>query len=122
MTGVYDVKITVIKCMSTKELFGDNLPVGIIDKVQGVPKEIEHLPDVCHKVHEGQEFIVNGLNGDCPGGMCGWAFADIQRDITFLRFGGSDPWVEEGKMLSCCTDGFRPVFFKLEAVRREEDR
>jgi len=50
-------------------------------------------------------------------GLCSWAFADIQRDITLLRLGGNFPWMKEkGTILSCCTDGVRPVTFKLERI------
>jgi uncharacterized repeat protein (TIGR04076 family) len=63
----------------------------------------------------GDEFIVENLN--MPKGFCSWAWADIQRDITALALGGNFPWIkDEGVMISCCTDGLRPVVFKLERV------
>ena len=41
--------------------------------------------------------------------------ADIQRDVAHLAMGGDFPWMKEkGEMVSCCTDGLRPVIFKLE--------
>jgi uncharacterized repeat protein (TIGR04076 family) len=65
--------------------------------------------------HDGQQFLSEGLK--MPEGFCSWAWADIQRDVTVLAVGGNFPWVkEEGVMISCCTDGFRPVLFKLERV------
>ena len=105
--GKSDVKITVIKKLSPKDVFGDNLPWPIA----GDPSR------KCSWLNEGDEFIISGKTGGCPEGFCGWAFADIQRDITHLRLGGSYPWQEpEGKRICCCTDGLRPVFFKLERV------
>ena len=44
-------------------------------------------------------------------------FADIQRDLIHLRLGGDYPWFKEnGAILASCTDGARPVIFKLERV------
>ena len=98
-----DVKITVVKKIDNREMFGDNPPVAF------------SIASPCDRVEEGQEFISE--NGACPPGFCTWAFADIQRDITHLRFGGDFPWIKEkGKMLSSCTDGVRPVIFKLEII------
>jgi len=68
----------------------------------------------CDRLKLGQRFI---SEGGCPEGFCAWAFADIQRDITHLRLGGDYPWMKQkGTILSCCTDGVRPVIFKLERI------
>lgn len=97
------VKITVVKKVNTKDLFGDNLPVQ------------STIAPECTAVQLGQEFTSE--KGGCPEGFCPWAFADIQRDIVHLLFSGDFPWVKEkGTQLSCCTDGFRPVIFKLERI------
>ena len=97
------VKITVVKKVHNKELFGDNPPV-----------EFTAVPE-CNVLEEGQEFISD--EGKFPPGFCAWAFADIQRDIIHLRLGGDFPWIKEkGTVLSCCTDGVRPVIFKLERI------
>lgn len=97
------VKITVVKKIHNKDMFGDKPPVGFTNN------------PVCDKVEVGQEYISEG--GACPEGFCAWAFADIQRDITHLRLGGDYPWIKEkGAVLACCTDGVRPVVFKLERI------
>ena len=97
------VKITVVKKVSNKDMFGDNPPVGFTASPE------------CNKLELGQEFMSE--EGRCPPDFCSWAFADIQRDITHLRLGGDFPWIKEkGTMLSCCTDGVRPVVFKLERI------
>ncbi len=94
------VKITVEKRLSNE---------GLIEKY-GVGVE-----PLCGAVQDGQEFIVKDLN--IPEGFCPWAWADIQRDVTTLALGGNFPWVkDEGVAISCCTDGFRPVIFKLERL------
>lgn len=96
------VKITVVKKLNNKDIFGDNPPAE------------SNADPVCAAVETGQEFI---SEGNCPDGFCSWAFADIHRDITHLRLGGDYPWMrEKGTILSCCTDGVRPVIFKLERI------
>ena len=98
-----NVKITVVKKVNNKDMFGDNPPLGFTCTPE------------CSKLEVGQEFISEG--GSCPPGMCAWAFADIQRDITHLRLGSDFPWIKEkGAVLSCCTDGARPVIFKLQRI------
>ena len=96
------VKITVVKKVNNKDMFGENPPVGFT----AAPE--------CDKLQVGQEFI---FEGNFPDGFCPWAFADIQRDLVHLRLGGDFPFIKEkGAMLSCCTDGVRPVVFKLERI------
>ena len=66
-------------------------------------------------MEEGQVFISE--NGAFPEGFCSWAYADSQRDLSHLRLGGDYPWMQEkGTILACCTDGARPVLFKLERM------
>lgn len=101
-----EVKITVIKKMTTKDVYGKDFPVSLA----------ESFVQDCPRFSVGAEFVVKE-DGACPPGFCGWAFADIQRDITHLRFGGSYPWCQDKKVaISCCTDGLRPVFFKLQRI------
>ena len=110
------VKITVIKKLNTKDLYGDSPPANINEEV---------LVPECHRFKVGQEFIIatgRDLSDpesweNCPQGFCTWAFADIQRDIVHILFGGSYPWMKDkGVVISCCTDGLRPVIFKIERV------
>ena len=100
-----NVKITVIRMMGIEDVYGDKLP-----------KVSESFISPCTSgFKEGDEFISE--EGKIPEGFCCWAFADIQRDITHLRFGGGYPWMKEkGVAISCCTDGLRPVIFKLERI------
>ncbi len=98
------VKVTVIKKLSTSDIFGDDSPCEATFEA------------VCQKFDVGDVFVI-GEDGSCPAGFCAWAFADIQRDITHLRFGGDYPFIKEpGTAIQCCTDGLRPVFFKLERM------
>lgn len=97
------VKITVVKKVNNRELFGEN------------PPATSNVAPECDQLEVGQEFISG--EGECPPGFCPWAFADIHRDIIHILFGGSYPWVEEkGVAISNCTDGLRPVIFKIEKI------
>jgi uncharacterized repeat protein (TIGR04076 family) len=98
------VRITVVKKMSTSELFGDNPPLHATFETS------------CPLCQVGDEYVVLE-DGSCPPDFCSWAFADIHRDITHLRLGGDYPsYKAPGAVIQCCTDGLRPVFFKLERV------
>ena len=98
------VKITVVKKMNNKDMFGNNPPVGFT------------MAPECDQLEVGQEFIIDDGYG-FPPGFCPWAFADIQKDIVHLRFSGDFSWMEEsGVNLSCCTDGVKPVVFRLERI------
>ena len=98
------VKITVVKKLNNKDLFGDNPPAECTDEPE------------CPILEVGQEFIIDQLL-ECPPGFCSWAFADIQREVAHLFLGFNYPWIKEkGVLLESCTDGCRPVIFKLERI------
>lgn len=102
-----DVKITVVRRTSNKEL---------LEKYASGEVEPE-----CERFKTGDEFIVKDLK--MPEGFCSWAWADIQRDVAVLTLNGNFFWVKEkGVGFSCCTDGFRPVVFKLERLRENEQQ
>lgn len=61
----------------------------------------------CPVFEEGQEFIIESPYF-CPDGFCAWAWADIRTFIMAAYFGAESP------QISCCTDGVRPVFFRIE--------
>jgi len=65
---------------------------------------------LCSVVKDGQEFIVESARRK-PEGFCDWAWADIRVYIQQVDAGKFDTTV------ACCTDGFRPVFFKIERVK-----
>ncbi len=97
----HKVKITVLKKLKT----------GDILKEYGAST----VAAECPAVKEGVEYIATP--GKVPEGFCPWAFADLQRDISVLAFDGEFPWMKKkGTMISCCTDGLRPVVFKLERI------
>lgn len=98
------VKISVVKKMDSKDVFGSQLPETDLDRT-------------CLLLKEGQEFVVQE-DGKMPADFCSWAWHDIHRDLTVLRFGGNFPWMKEpGIGYACCTDGLRPVIFRLERIK-----
>ena len=100
------VKVTVVKKVNNKDLFGEN-PPAVFDENMLTPE--------CDRFDLDQEFVVDSPK--CPDGFCGWAFADIQRDVVHILYGGSYPWMKEKDVaISCCTDGLRPVIFKIERI------
>lgn len=65
--------------------------------------------DPCSVFKVGQEFVVKSPWRK-PEGFCDWAWADIRSFIQLVYVGHFNTFV------SCCTDGFRPVFFKIEKI------
>ncbi len=103
MVGRSRVRITVLKKLTSKEIFGDTPPLG---------KSVE----ACPVFEVGQEFAV-GEDGGMPEGFCHWAWNDLYKVVAALRYGATwEPGkTEEGApTVHCCTDGLRPVIFKLE--------
>jgi uncharacterized repeat protein (TIGR04076 family) len=72
--------------------------------------------DLCQAFHDGQEFLLEGFPLK-PDGFCDWAWADIHKDIMAVMFGADYPWIgQPGTAITCCTDGLRPVIFKVERL------
>ena len=71
---------------------------------------------ICSAFSEGQVFEVEGL--DQPKEFCAWAWDDIHKVILTLRSGGSfSPWMKkDNTIIACCSDGIRPVVFKIERL------
>ena len=92
------MKLTVVKGFTAEEVFDGEVP-------DYFPEEFE---SPCPKYHVGSEWVMESV--DCPDGFCSWAWADIQKLVYGMARGGQDVFV------TCCTDGYRPVIFKLEKV------
>jgi len=89
----YGVKISVLKRTYEKE---------IVEKLKTGPRER------CTRFQDGQEFTVTS-QWAMPENFCAWAYADIRTYIPMV-LGQGNP------IAVCCTDGYRPVFFKVERV------
>ncbi|HAR64091.1 MAG: TIGR04076 family protein [Candidatus Margulisiibacteriota bacterium] len=74
----------------------------------------------CPSFQVGQSFIAGF---EKPAGFCDWAWNDIVRYVVVILTGGNFAsgifagWMkDENAMIACCTDGVRPVVFKLERL------
>lgn len=67
----------------------------------------------CGRFEEGQVFI-SEFRWDPPPGFCVWAWADFRASIQSIHAGHSPV------AIACCTDGLRPVTFKLERIDPSE--
>lgn len=103
------VKITVVK---------RTLQTDVVEALGGVSVK------PCDYLREGQEFI-GGFT--MPEGFCAWAWSDISKMVVSLMAGANfnrglfEKWMKDGKTaVACCTDGFRPVIFKLERIETND--
>lgn len=69
----------------------------------------------CNCFREGQEFIQDD-SLQPPVGFCTWAWADIRCNVMTILRGGDWPDTRPGLCITCCSDGIRPVIFKLERI------
>ena len=100
------VKVTVLKRVDPEYIFDGNVP-----DQPGTGKPYE----IC-RFEEGTEWVVEKSMA-MPEGFCGWAWRDLYKDLAVISKGGDfDPWVNKGEMYTACTDGIRPVSFKLERL------
>ncbi len=96
-------KITVLKRMANADIADEYM------------KE-EHRIVPCPYLEDGQEFIFEDW-GAVPDGLCSWAWMDIHKGVMLVMGGGSSPSVKhEGMVIACCSDGARPVVFKIERL------
>lgn len=65
---------------------------------------------LCRIFQDNQEFMIESPRIK-PEGFCDWAWADIRTYVNLVDAGKFDTSV------CCCTDGFRPVFFKIERMK-----
>ena len=100
-------RVTVLKRMANRDL---------IERYMGDETRAKNIAP-CTNFYDGQSFLVDNP-GTPPEGFCGWAWANIHKEIVAIMSGGDfQPWVNQpGMMIACCTDGFRPVVFKIERV------
>ena len=76
----------------------------------------KHKVDLCPNNSEGQVYI--SVDGAKPEGFCDYAWIDIYKYVFTLLFEGNfDRWMRDSNsVITCCTDGIRPVFYKIERI------
>jgi len=67
----------------------------------------------CSVVADRQSFVVEGPFPKKPDGFCDWAWTDIHK-VVALTMMGANP--TPGTEFSCCSDGLRPVTFRIERL------
>ena len=72
----------------------------------------------CPYYTEGQEFVIHHLGERPADFFCDWAWNDLYKFILVMMTDGKfSPWMkDENTFIACCTDGIKPVVFKLERV------
>jgi uncharacterized repeat protein (TIGR04076 family) len=86
--------ITVLRKVFNEDLY-DQYPYGYASP--------------CSRFEVGQVFITEN-RWDPPEGFCPWAWSDLRPMIQGCHAGN------EVISIACCTDGLRPVTFKLECI------
>lgn len=96
------VKITVLK----KEFYPDFAEEYLTEGKEA---------GACSLLEVGDVFIYEG-SAKMPEGFCPWAWIDIYHNVSAIASGATyTPWSSaEGQSIVCCTDGIRPVVFKVE--------
>ncbi len=98
-------KITVLKRTINQD---------IIDEY--VKEEIAERIGPCEHLDDGQEFVIESPFVP-PEGLCSWAWADIRKEVLAVVRGGTFAATKQSNIaITCCTDGYRPVIFKVERV------
>ena len=71
----------------------------------------------CSLLEVGDAFIFEG-GAEMPPGFCPWAWIDIYRNVSAISTGSTyTPWNNKEQLtIACCTDGIRPVIFRIEAI------
>lgn len=73
----------------------------------------------CPILQEGQEFITTGIFGnDIPEGFCHMAWQSLFMPVNVL-IGGGKVLGHDDVHIACCSDGLRPVVFKIERLEEE---
>ena len=75
----------------------------------------------CEMMKEGDVFITTGPFGnECPQGFCAMAWQAVCLQATTLA-GGGKVFGHDEVHIACCNDGVRPVIFRLEGYRDDEE-
>lgn len=108
----------VIRLLALSHGTLDNSLFNITRCFQDLSKEFcQEAATPCPVFTEGQEFIYNHSgDGNKPTGFCEHAWNDIYPTVMTLAHKGTFlGWMKkDGISIVCCTDGIRPVVFKVE--------
>ena len=94
-------RITVIKKAFHKDIIDAYFP------------QVADRATICPVFDEGQSFEVEGPFPSKPEGFCDWAWGDIHK-VVALTMMGANP--TPGTEFTCCSDGLRPVTFRIQRI------
>ena len=99
-------KITVVKRSINQELIDEYL------------RKTGQDVGRCTAFEDGQEFTVEYLAERPEDFRCDWAWDDIHKVLLALMLKGDfSTWMKDGNtFITCCTDGIKPVVFKIERI------
>ncbi|MFX1379436.1 MAG: TIGR04076 family protein [Promethearchaeota archaeon] len=97
------IKVTIVKKFNPKDVFGHEI----------INSRGEIIP-ACYVFEEREEFIIENL--EKPEKFCGCGWKTVLKDIELLDSSENVSWCPPGIIYSSCTDGARPVCFKLERI------
>jgi uncharacterized repeat protein (TIGR04076 family) len=91
----------------------------LIDQYTGDEYRVQETAP-CPYLQDAQEFLADD-SGALPEGFCAWAWANIHAQVVAIMSGGDFvPWIQPGTAIACCSDGLRPVVFKVERIKEGE--
>ena len=98
------VRITVLK----REFYPELADAYLSDGREAGP---------CPLCEAGDEYVYCG-GAEKPDGLCPWAWITLYGQVSVLSAGSSENrWYRDSRTrIECCTDGVRPVVFRLEAL------
>ena len=100
--ALFDVKITILKKIKLEEIHNEYAK--------------EHIPLICAKGNEGQEYL--SQKGKKPENFCPGAWSGLEPKVVSLAKGENSPYVkQEGIAIHSCNDGLHPVIYKLERIK-----
>ena len=119
------VKITVVRMLKLDDLAKEYNQIRPGEGESREAQEGEYIP-ACPFFQVGQEFIVRtgGSDEGKPKGFCDWAWADVWKDVLMVanKAGMCEPGEKskQAPQFTCCTDGLRPVIFKVESMETDD--
>jgi uncharacterized repeat protein (TIGR04076 family) len=88
--------------------------VTVLKRTQELALQERYLKEgvipACGTVRDGQKFLAQAPYSAAPKGMCTAAWGQMLEGVKFVDGGSVD------RLVQCCTDGYRPVFFLLERI------
>ena len=94
-------RITVIKRAFHKDVVGEFFP-SLSEKI-----------GPCSVFTDRESFVVEGPFPTKPERFCDWAWTDIHKVVALTMTGAN---LTPGTEFTCCSDGLRPVTFRIERV------